>query len=396
MLRIKDSLGTEPITFHYMNALEDRLEIRDFVLAHSALGIDTESTGLNCYRGNWQLRTMQVGNANHSYVIPAANRGLIRWIMKQPMNWIGHNGPHDIRCIDSFLGYETGVTCAGETYLPAHYSDSRPASEGGIGHGLKEQAIAHISRDAGKWEVALKKVFKQIEIPIPGAIYKSGKRKGQPRMRKARLAEGWGLIDLTNPVYIAYAAADPLLTYRLWKYYQPVVKQFHELYQFDKAVQLAADKLNRRAMLLDRRYTQRLDDAYMRKAGVFIDQAAEFGCANINSGQQIAATIAALGGRLTTRTPTGQYKTDDKILRGLVAACGGEYSPVKDFIHCVLGAKQLLKRRENYTQAMLREVDERGRVHPSINTMGARTTRMSVSGPPLQQLPTSDREADAE
>jgi DNA polymerase-1 len=69
---------------------------------------------------------------------------------------------------------------------------------------------------------------------------------------------------------------------------------------------------------------------------------------------------------------------------------------VSDFIHTVLGAKQVLKRRENYTEAFLREMDSFGRVHPSINTLAARTTRMSVSNPPLQQLPTKDREEEAE
>src|SRR5690606_4822296 len=34
--------------------------------------------------------------------------------------------------------------------------------------------------------------------------------------------------------------------------------------------------------------------------------------------------------------------------------------------------------------------DADGYIHPSINTMGARTARWAVSSPPLQQLPSSD------
>lgn len=396
MIRTKDYLGSDPVTFHYTNRKADLQEVAEFVRGHRALGIDTESTGINCYRPGWQMRTIQVGNATDSYVMPARYRSFVRWMMRQPMNWIGHNGPHDIRCIDTYLGAETGVVCAGETYIPAHHADSRGQQDGGIGHGLKEQAIAHVSRDSGKWEVALKKAFKEITIPIPGAVYKSGPRKGQPKVRKAKLSEGWALIDPEHPAYISYAAADPLLTFRLWRYYQPIVRELHGLYQFDKAVQDAADRLQRRAMLLDVRYTQRLSDAFQRKADEFVLRAAEMGCANINSGQQIAATLQRLGAVLTARTEKGQLKTDNTILRALADAYGGEYSPVKEFIHCVLGAKQLEKRRASYTEQMLTEADEQGRVHPSINTLGARTTRMSVSGPPLQQLPTKDREVDAE
>jgi DNA polymerase-1 len=324
--------------------------------------------------------------------------------MQQPMNWIGHNGPHDMRCIDTYLGYETGVVCAGETYIPSHHADSRGQEDGGIGHGLKEQAIAHVSRDAGKWEVELKKAFKQIEIPIEGAVYKSGPRKGQQKVRKAKLSEGWSLIDPKHPAYISYAAADPLLTFRLWRYYQPVVREQYKLYRFDKAVQDAADKLQRRAMLLDVRYTQRLSDAFQRKADEFTAQAAEYGCANLNSGKQVADTLIRYGAKLTATTPTGQYKTDNTILRALLTDAQAEAAADMneschyriDIIHAILGAKQLSKRRESYTEQMLTEADEHGRVHPSINTLGARTTRMSVSGPPLQQLPTKDHEGDAE
>lgn len=398
MLRIHDTLGGDPISFNYMNKQNDLYELREFVAAHTALGIDTESTHFNCYRPGWMLRSVQVGNADTAYVIPAGRKVLIGWLLghRPDINWIGHNGTHDIRSIDQWLGYETGIVCAGETYLPAHYADSRKQDDGGIGHGLKEQAIRHVAYDAGKWEVELKKAFKQLRVALPGEVYKSGKRKGEPKSRAAHISEGWSLIDPRHPAYIAYSAADPLLTYRLWKCYQPVVRANYSLYQFDHAVQLATDKLQRRAWKVDVRYTERLSAAFLRKADGFKAIAAEYGCQNINSGPQLAKVLLSLGAQLTVRTPTGQFKTDDKVLRGLAEVYGAEYSPVKEFIHAVLGAKQVLKRRENYTEAFIREMDSAGRVHPSINAIAARTTRMSISEPPLQQLPTKDREEEAE
>jgi DNA polymerase-1 len=396
VLRIHDTLGADPITFNYCETADDRQEMRDFAFRHKALGMDTESTGINCYKPGWQLRTFQIGNAHTAYVVPAQFKRQIDWIIRLPnTKWIGHNGPHDIRSIDAWLGEDTGVNCAGETYIPAHYADSRKKEDGGIGHGLKEQAIAHVSRDAGKWEQALKAAFKAITVPIPGEVYKSGPRKGTQKLRKIKLSEGWALIDPKHPAYIAYAAADPLLTFRLWRYYQPVVREFYELYRFDKRVQEAGDKLTRRAMRLDIRYTDRLNDAFLVQAEKFKAQAAEYGCSNINSSAQIAAALANYGAVLTARTPTGQLKTDNGVLRAIVDDADVD-APIKEFIHCVLGAKQLLKRRESYTQQMLDECDSAGRVHPSINTLAARTTRMSVSSPPLQQLPTKDREVDAE
>lgn len=392
MLITYDTIAGDPIEFRYIEHGREFRYVRMLIQRSQALGIDTESTHHNCYRIGWQLRSVQIGNDRISYVIPAKYKKFIAWLMQQQMNWIGHNGPHDIRSIDEHLGYETGVVCRGETYIPAHHLDSRKQADGGIGHGLKELATHYIDHAAGKWEKALKAEFKNILVEIPGELYKAGPRKGTQKYRKARIDEGWGLIDPTNPRYIAYAASDPVLTYRLWRYFQPVVRAHYDLYRFDHKVQLAADRLQRRAMRLDVPYTESLSDEFFSVAHEYKSVAASHGCENINSGAQVAKTLARLGVRLGERTPTGQLKTDSRILRLTLALAQEDGKrELVEFINAVLVAKQLLKRRESYTEQMLAEMDSAGRVHPSINVLAARSARMSVSGPPLQQLPTKDR-----
>lgn len=392
MIRLRDTLGGETVYFHGIESKRDLDEVREFAEAHRALGMDTESTGVNPYVPGWELRTFQIGDAYDSYVVPAKYKNFIAGIMSMDINWIGHNGSHDIRSIDRWLEFPTGVVCAGETYIPSHHFDSRKQEDGGVGHSLKAQAERYVAGDSGKWESALKAVFKSIEIPISGETYKSGPRKGTQKVRKARLDEGWALIDPAHPAYISYAGADPVITYRLWRHYQSIVRNNLDLYHFDLQVQQACDRLTRRAMLLDVEYTKRLDAEYLRTAEKFKEDARALGVKNINSGAQIADALLALDMVLTAKTPTGKYKTDDKVLRALQRQF--PETDAAQLIHCILAAKQMLKRRESYTDAMLREMDSEGRVHPSINSMGARTTRMSVSGPPLQQLPTKDREAD--
>lgn len=395
MIRIRDRIAGEPITFYRTENGDDLGDVAEFVKSARGgyLGIDTESTGLNCYVPGWRLRSVQIGDRNTAFVIPASARSFGRWMVQQDIRWIGHNGPHDWRSIDQWLGYETGGYCIAETYLPAHHSDPRGIREGGTGLGLKELACAYVDGSAGRWEVELKNAFKEITIPIPGEVYKSGPRKGLPKVRKATLGEGWGLIDPLHPAYIAYSAADPLLTYRVWEHFLPVAREQNELYRRDWRIQDACDRLERRGIRLDIRYTERLNRAYLRKAQEFERKATErFSCHNVNSGAQVAATLEMLGVRLTARTPTGKPKTDDKILRGILESTTD--ARVREFIRCVLGAKQLHKRRESYTQAFLAEMDADGRVHASINSLKARTARMSISRPPLQQLPTKDREGD--
>lgn len=392
LLRIPDTLAGDRIRFLYVQNREDLKEVSAFVKKHKWLAIDTESTGLNPFKPGWQLRSVQIGNRTRCYVIPARYRRFIASLMEREIHWIAHNGPHDIRSIDAHLGYETGVICDGETYIPSHHLDSRNQQEGGTGHGLKELSCALIDPAAGKWEKELKSEFKKIRVPLEGQTYKSGPRKGQPKTRAAHLDEGWSLIDPRNPAYIAYSGADPILTYRVWERLQPVVREFNELYRFDHRVQMACDRLARRAIRLDHVYTKRLSTAYLRKAERAMAVANEFGCKNINATAQLATTIIKLGGKLTAKTPTGKWKVDAATMRRLRDANRG--SDLGVFLSNVLLAKQILKRRESYTEQMLAEMSAAGRIHPSINSLGARTARMSVSRPPLQQLPTKDREAD--
>lgn len=396
MLTIRDSIAGEPIWFHYCESIEDIRKAYHWAVHHEILALDTESSGVDCYRPNWRLRLFQFGDANRAFVIPAKYRKWIYRILSiKDMFWIGHNGPHDIRSLDVHLGFETGIKCRGETFIPAHHRDPRTMREGGINHGLKEQAIARIDGSAGKWEIALKAAFKDILIPVPGEFYKSTSKygkKGDPKLRKARLSEGWDLIALNHPAYIAYAGADPILTFRLWQDSREVVIESNGLYTFDLRIQNIGDRLQRRGIRLDKDYASRFRTALDRKAARYSERARLLGCDNIYSPPQLASALLALDAVLRERTPKGQYKTDDKVLRAVISS--DPSSQAAQLARVVLIAKRVSKRREAYADAMLRAVDASGRIHPSIKTLAARTSRMSVSDPALQQLPTKESELD--
>ncbi len=389
MLDIEDSLAGKRITIHYAQNKEDCKRIYKYANTRGVWAFDTESTGLNSFHPDWQLRTLQFGNGRRSFVIPARFRGVIRAIAALPIRWIGHNATHDIRSVDCFLGYETGMQIEGETYTVSMHRDPRGRQEGAVDHGLKDLCTAFIDPNAGKWEKALKAEFKKITIPIEGEVYKSGKKKGQQKVRLAHLSEGWALIDPSNPIYIAYAGADPILTYHLWKWLAPVRAEFDDLYSFDSRVDLVCDRLQRRAIRLDVDYTRRFHAALDKRAQKHSAAAAAMGCKNIYSGVQIEQALTKLGAKLTETTAKGAIKTDDKIMKHQLTVAPPR---AQKLIRHILMAKRVSKRREAYADAMLREMDAEGRIHPSINSLAARTLRMSVSRPALQQLPTKEEE----
>jgi DNA polymerase I len=396
VIRIKDSLAGKPIRLHAVESSSDLFEVRDFIRDSAWLGFDTESNMLNCFRPDWRLRTAQWGDREISYVVPARYRKFIEWATVQPCNLIGHNLPHDIRSVDVHLGHRTGMRVAGETYHVSRLADTRGKQDGGIGHGLKELACATVDPTADRWEKRLKEEFKRIMVRVPGEFYKSGPRKGNPKFRKAKLSEGWDLIDPTNPAYVAYAAMDPILTFWVWEHFQPILKDQSqlELYRYEKRLALACDELQRRALPLDIPYTMKLSAAYQRK----IDRTnrrivRQFHVDNVNSTVQIADCLLDLKVELRKKTDTGKWSVKAEILRALLKDPQVSRA-AKEFISLVLIVKQVSKRRAAYTEAMLREVDANGRVHPGINSDAARTTRMSVSNPAFQQLPVKDHESE--
>lgn len=401
LLTFRDTIAGDDLIFKVVENREDAREAYEWAIRSNVkrriLALDTEATHYNCYLPGWRLRTFQFGNANRSYVLPAGAKSWIYRILTHPaIIWAGHNGPHDIRSLDRHLGIETGVVCAIETFIPAHHHDSRNAQEGGVNHGLKEQSIAHIDPNAGKWEKALKEEFKRIQVPIPGEVYKSGPRKGQPKMRKAKLAEGWGLIDPRNPAYLAYAASDPILTYRLFRHYRGTIKEFKELYDFDLQVQQACDRLHRRRIPIDVPYLLKLRKAMARKIEEQQALAEHLGLedGDIYSNESLIAALTDYGIKFTKFTPkTRQPQMTDDVLKGIVSNPESPADAVR-LVQAVLTGKRLSKRRSAYVDQMLNNRDEHDGIHPSIKSLGARTARMSVSDPALQQLPTKDNEEE--
>jgi DNA polymerase I-like protein with 3'-5' exonuclease and polymerase domains len=110
---------------------------------------------------------------------------------------------------------------------------------------------------------------------------------------------------------------------------------------------------------------------------------------------QVADALIRSGARLTETTDGGQFKTGKEVLLPL-AGMDEYWEEIEDFenpnelaLHIARG-----KRAERFANAYLGKfidlADPAGRIHPDITGLQARTSRMAVSDPPLQQLPSKD------
>jgi DNA polymerase-1 len=107
---------------------------------------------------------------------------------------------------------------------------------------------------------------------------------------------------------------------------------------------------------------------------------------SITSNIQLVRLLENLGAEITETTPSGQKSASKDQLKLLMIDGNPE---VKQLADVVLKQRKADKLANTYFKNFLTDhVD--GFVHPSVNTMGARTGRMSIQNPALQTLPKGD------
>jgi DNA polymerase-1 len=107
---------------------------------------------------------------------------------------------------------------------------------------------------------------------------------------------------------------------------------------------------------------------------------------SITSNQQLVRLFESIGAEITEFTPTGQKSCTKDQLKMLMITGTDE---VKNLADTVLKQRKADKLANTYFSNFLTgSID--GIVHPSVRTLGARTSRMSITNPALQTLPKGD------
>jgi DNA polymerase-1 len=112
---------------------------------------------------------------------------------------------------------------------------------------------------------------------------------------------------------------------------------------------------------------------------------------SINAGSPSQLTkifVDRLGGVVTETTPSGQPKMDKTQLKKFsIQGAGSELGQLADQ---VLAMRKSAKLADTYFDNFIQgNID--GLMHPQIRTLGARTSRMSITDPALQTLPKGDK-----
>ncbi|CUW30094.1 DNA polymerase [Streptomyces reticuli] len=382
----RHDVAGDPVTVHVPQTRADLDAFRAWLTEAERRGpiaLDTETTGLDVYSPGYRLRTVQFGDAFTAWVIPwergPAFQSAARAALRRVPRFLIHNAPFDWAVLDAHAGVplESLAPRTTDTRLKAGLLDPRQPQEGGIGTGLKPLSAYWVDPSAPDTQGDLTQVFRSLGLTK---------------------ATGWAAIPLSNAIFALYAGLDVIYTARL----DPVLTRELDrlgvrptLVQYEHELARICTTMQRAGMVLDQDYVRELSASLTDEEHHFADVARRYGVENVNAPRQIAEALTGMGEHLGERTASGAVKVDKAVLSALAdLSLQGERLHLRTpnpLAEAVIRSKRAGKWRSAYADTFLEVMDAQGRVHPFINSMQARTGRMSVTRPALQTLPSSDQ-----
>jgi DNA polymerase-1 len=345
-LRLVDSLDTALALKRWLSERRD-----------TPLGLDTETGGLIPHQN--RLRLVQIGDKNTGWAIPWELWGGVALEVMRAWEgqWVLHNTPFDARFLKLHGGWDMPWDRVDDTMTMTHLDDpTRP-------RGLKPASEILVD-------------------PLAGA--------GQSILHDAMKANGWTWETVPSdfPAYWVYGALDPVLTCHMWDKTKYVLEQFAHPYQIEMNAARICTDMMMRGVRVDVPYIERGLSSLRQYAAGARDWLAEAcGVTSPNSSAQLARLFDEHGKQILFYTDGGAPSFDKDAL--------AYYADVYPDMAPIVGTVRDIRRSEKtigtYLENFLRLRDGDDLLHPSINPLAAKTSRMSCSDPNLQNLTRDDK-----
>ena len=343
------------VKLHYIESFDDVQAYIDWFsnkVYDDPIAVDTESTGFYWHRDDY-VRMVQVGDEVDGWAM--------RWDRFSGLfeaTIAAHEGPIDL--MNAKFDYAF-LRKAGVKLRQPLIRDVGVMSyvlEPHMSRALKNQAKRHVDPRAGalQW---------QLDEAIGG-----------------RSEWTWATIPHDFPLYWQYAAMDPVLTALIREHHWPLVQErAPRAYEIENEFQWVALKAETYGVCIDVDYA----DRHYSKFTAYCEDVerwceSEYGV-KPGSNQAIVRKLVELGFSedhyFSKSTAKGAVALDSSVLEVID----------HPLAQAVLQRRQLQKIASTYLRFYVGHVDSNSLIHPSINTVGALTGRMTVSEPNLQNLP---------
>lgn len=346
-------------TLRLVNSIDDAMDLKRWLSedrGREVLGLDTETTGLSAYKKDAGLRLVQIGDYESGWAIPWERWGGV--VMECLDYWKGpialHNAAFDVKFLQKFAGWKPPWERLHDTMVHAHIlRPGQPAQLKGLGE-----------------------LFVDPRTKI-----------GQEKLDEAFKKGGWdwATVPIELEAYWAYGALDPVITAHLWKHFRADLA-YPKVYDLEMGTLRVCAEMEARGARIDVDYCIKQRDELEKKVDDLKKLGQEEFGVLLSSTDQLVDFFQKEEMYFKYTTPKGapSVNVDQLELFSL-----SKNARVKKLAKMVLEMRKSDKLRGSYFESFLENNDD-GIVHPKINTMGAITGRMSITGPALQTLPSND------
>lgn len=342
------------VSLHLVESIDDAMALKRWLgeRRDGVVAFDTESGGLSPWKT--ELRMVQFGDKRTGWAVPWERWGgvALEILNSYRGQWTAHNGVHDWKFLSVKAGYDLPWERLDDTLTMARIDDPSRAN------GLKPLGSSLIDRRA----VA-----------------------GQKALDEGMAANKWtwATVPIDFPPYWIYSALDPVITAHLHDHFAPWIPAGP--YDLERAANRICTKMMMKGMQLDVPYIEASIATYedtSNKIRSWLKSAHQI--TSPSSSGQIRRAFERLGQECLFWTGTGQPQFTKSTLGFYMTE--GQNDAVKQLAKYILAARKADKFPRDYLHKFLNMRDAGDILRMNINVMGAITSRMSVSEPPLQQL----------
>jgi DNA polymerase-1 len=361
----------EGVQLHLIDSVEKAGEFITWLgerRPHNAIAIDTETGelpgnprdhALSPWHG--RLRLVQVGDGKQSWAMPWDEWAGVFYEAMDKFDGpiVCHNVAFEARWFDIQSRWKIPWHRVHDTMIMAHIID--PLGTGA----LKRLAALHVDGRA---------------VALQGTLDEELVKNGWT----------WGTVPTNFQPYWSYGALDCILTMRLWEQFYEKCgpgQPYHKAYELEMQTRRIVTRMELNGARIDLDYSRKKFDeltSYTEQVKSWAQQ--KYAGVSITSNIQLVRLLESLGAEINEFTPSGQKSASKDQLQFLAISGNSE---VKELAEIVLKQRKADKLANTYFANFIND-NVNGFVHPSVKTLGARTSRMSIQNPALQTLPKGD------
>jgi DNA polymerase-1 len=321
------------------------------------VAVDTETTGLDWWQPSFKVRMIQFGDVTGGWAIPfdgwtALVQGAFDHCSRARVRTVFHNAGYDVLSLRS-KGITVDWSCVEDTFAWANITGYAEENRG-----LKTLAM----REFGPWAGAGERV-----------LHEGMKNAGWD----------WATVPLGWKPYPLYGVVDTCVTAALWEAWAPRRKDWAADHDLEMASLRICCEMMHRGLPVDGHYLHEQIQLLTCDESDVRDELNNLGITNPHQNGQLELALTGAGIQLPAKTEKGKTKLDQEVLAHIDHPAA----------QLTLRFRELYKTRTSYLEAMYEasgRTEGRGIIHPGIKPFEARTGRMSIEHPPLQQLPNAE------